>query len=279
MNLHQLHLNRNTSSQDYFNLKLKRSSKGKARQATLFSNFLPLNFKHKKLTFMVKSSGGRNSSGQKTLRTRGSIVKKTNKITVNFFYRQRNINFIAGFFLTPLYNKLLSLLFLSSGCVSYVTTTSQHILFTLQKLYPSTVDISKKFMSMNRVHSLIWIQQGFYLISQLPKNKPVSWLELLPGKGVQYIRSTGTSGFILKMDSRLGKSIIKLPSGVKKFFSVYSIGAKGSIALPLHKNFQNKKAGYYTNFGFKPTVRGVAMNPVDHPHGGRAKSIKYQRTP
>jgi large subunit ribosomal protein L2 len=81
------------------------------------------------------------------------------------------------------------------------------------------------------------------------------------------------------MDSRLGKSIIKLPSGVKKFFSIYAIGTKGSIALPSNKKFQNKKAGYYTNFGFKPTVRGVAMNPVDHPHGGRAKAIRYPRTP
>ena len=84
---------------------------------------------------------------------------------------------------------------------------------------------------------------------------------------------------MLKLDSRLGKSVVKLPSGVKKLFSIYSTGSKGAVALTNNANFLNKKAGYKKIFGFKPQVRGVAMNPVDHPHGGRAKSIKYQRTP
>jgi large subunit ribosomal protein L2 len=53
----------------------------------------------------------------------------------------------------------------------------------------------------------------------------------------------------------------------------------GSLALHDNKNFLNGKAGYWRNFGVKPLVRGVAMNPVDHPHGGRTKSIKYPRTP
>jgi len=42
---------------------------------------------------------------------------------------------------------------------------------------------------------------------------------------------------------------------------------------------KNTKAGFYKNFGRNSIVRGVAMNPVDHPHGGRTKSIKYPRTP
>jgi large subunit ribosomal protein L2 len=46
-----------------------------------------------------------------------------------------------------------------------------------------------------------------------------------------------------------------------------------------HKKFFNGKAGYWKIYGKKPLVRGVAMNPVDHPHGGRGKSIKYPRTP
>ena len=46
-----------------------------------------------------------------------------------------------------------------------------------------------------------------------------------------------------------------------------------------NKKYSNTKAGYYQKLGFKSVVRGVAMNPVDHPHGGRTKAIKYQRTP
>lgn len=123
------------------------------------------------------------------------------------------------------------------------------------------------------------IDQSFFLIKQLPKNQPVSLLEILPNKGIQYARSTGTSAKIIKMDSRVSTSLVKLPSGVKKVFSTYSIGSIGSVALPENKKWKNNSAGFYKKFGKKSKVRGVAMNPVDHPHGGRAKSIKYQRTP
>jgi large subunit ribosomal protein L2 len=51
------------------------------------------------------------------------------------------------------------------------------------------------------------------------------------------------------------------------------------LYLKENKNFSNGKAGYWRLFGVKPLVRGVAMNPVDHPHGGRTKSIRYPRTP
>jgi large subunit ribosomal protein L2 len=47
----------------------------------------------------------------------------------------------------------------------------------------------------------------------------------------------------------------------------------------LHKKSANGKAGYWRSFGLKSIVRGVAMNPVDHPHGGRTKAVKYPRTP
>jgi large subunit ribosomal protein L2 len=81
------------------------------------------------------------------------------------------------------------------------------------------------------------------------------------------------------MDSRIGTSLVKLPSGMKKVFSMYSLGSLGPLALPENKKFTNTKAGFYRNQGVKAQVRGVAMNPVDHPHGGRTKAIKYQRTP
>jgi len=45
------------------------------------------------------------------------------------------------------------------------------------------------------------------------------------------------------------------------------------------KYFHHTKSGYWRKFGKKATVRGVAMNPVDHPHGGQSKAIRYQRTP
>ena len=53
----------------------------------------------------------------------------------------------------------------------------------------------------------------------------------------------------------------------------------GQLSLQDNVNCLNGKAGYWRSFGSKSLVRGVAMNPVDHPHGGRTKSVKYPRTP
>ena len=99
----------------------------------------------------------------------------------------------------------------------------------------------------------------------LPKNKPISLVELFPYKGIQYIRSTGVFGILLKMDLRIHTSLIKLPSGVKKIFSTHSLGSVGSIALPINRDFRNNHAGFRKNKGYKSIVRGVAMNPIDHP--------------
>jgi large subunit ribosomal protein L2 len=60
---------------------------------------------------------------------------------------------------------------------------------------------------------------------------------------------------------------------------VYALASLGAVALKNKRLVTNTKSGYWRNFGLKPHVRGVARNPVDHPHGGRAKSIKYPRTP
>tara|TARA_B100000787_G_scaffold82863_1_gene61061 strand:+ start:7433 stop:7678 length:246 start_codon:yes stop_codon:yes gene_type:complete len=81
------------------------------------------------------------------------------------------------------------------------------------------------------------------------------------------------------MDSRVSTALVKLPSGVKKVFSTFSLGSLGKVATPENRKSTNTSAGFYKKHGKKSKVRGVAMNPIDHPHGGRAKAIRYQRTP
>ena len=70
-----------------------------------------------------------------------------------------------------------------------------------------------------------------------------------------------------------------MPSGVRKSFSLYSLTSLGAVSLKIKKLVVNTKAGFWKRYGKKSQVRGVAMNPVDHPHGGRTKAIKYPRTP
>lgn len=118
------------------------------------------------------------------------------------------------------------------------------------------------------------------MLIQQKKNSKISFVELKPLQGSLYSRSQGSSAKIIKLDTRTGLSLIKLPSGVKKVFSAFSLSHEGPSNTDfLKKQYLNTKSGFWRRSGLKPIVRGVAMNPIDHPHGGRTKSIKYPRTP
>ena len=103
------------------------------------------------------------------------------------------------------------------------------------------------------------------MIKRLSK---ISLLELYPGVGIQYIRSSGCYGKLIKFDFDKHLVLVQLPSGVRKQFSIYSLGSLGCVSLPEKKHIANGKAGFLKNLGKKSIVRGVAMNPIDHPHGG-----------
>jgi len=166
---------------------------------------------------------------------------------------------------------------MSSGSVSYTLTSSTHELFRLLRFRP-TLARSRR-TGYGPLSKLMPVLQVFFLIHQLPKNKPVCLLEPAPGLGVTYARASGTKALLTKMDTRVGTSLVKLPSGVKKIFSIYGLGSLGTVALPVTKKMKNNKAGQLLTYGQKPRVRGVARNPVDHPHGGRTKTIQHPRTP
>lgn len=107
----------------------------------------------------------------------------------------------------------------------------------------------------------------------------ISFLSAIPNQKIKYIKSSGTFGVLIKINMLNHTAVIKLPSNVKKIFSIYTIAMLGAVGLGLKKKLFNTKAGFLKSFGLKSIVRGVARNPIDHPHGGRTKSIKYPRTP
>lgn len=167
----------------------------------------------------------------------------------------------------------------SSGSLTYVQSSTSHELFRYVTMYNLIGKKNRVNLLGNRTLNVNSIHPLFFTLIQLPKNQPVSLIEIKPLKGIQYVRSTGVSATILKMDTRTGSGLIKLPSKVKKVFSIFSIASLGSVALPENKKYKNNSAGYQSRKGKKCLTRGVAKNPVDHPHGGRAKAIRYQRTP
>lgn len=119
----------------------------------------------------------------------------------------------------------------------------------------------------------------FFKLHKLKVMSRISLLESSPGKGIKYIKSSGSYGILIKTDLLTHLATVKLPSGVKKKFSIYLIVVLGAVGLSIKKKLTNGKAGFWKIFGKKSMVRGVAKNPIDHPHGGRTKSIKYPRTP
>ncbi|KAJ8452347.1 hypothetical protein Cgig2_006152 [Carnegiea gigantea] len=93
-------------------------------------------------------------------------------------------------------------------------------------------------------------------------------IELRPGEGGKLVRSAGTSAKILKEPAAARRVLIRLPSGVEKLVDTRCRATIGSVSNPSHAAKKLRKAGQSRWLGRRPVVRGVAMNPIDHPHGG-----------
>lgn len=251
------------------NYRLKKTNYRSAatRNVYFFFNNLNVHTKIKPLSLGSKWFAGRNKSGRVVIRTRTSLLIKTKNIKINFNLRYFKLGFIGSFNFVPFKNKLLSLIYYSNGSFTYYLSTEHHKLFSFIHY-----NFFKKLKKLK-------IKNTFFMLFQIKKLSFVSVLELLPGLGSQYTRSPGTKSRIIKFDLSNHSVLIKLSSGVKKIFSYYSFVMLGRLSLEENCYCLNGKAGYWRSFGVKSLVRGVAMNPVDHPHGGRTKAIKYPRTP
>jgi len=94
----------------------------------------------------------------------------------------------------------------------------------------------------------------------------VSNIETKPFTGITVLRSAGTCGII--SNKIKNKVSLKFCNGLNLIISDLCIGVLGIVSNPQNKVFNYYKAGYKRSLGIRPTVRGVAMNPCDHPHGG-----------
>jgi large subunit ribosomal protein L2 len=230
----------------------------------------------KKLTFRKKSHSGRSSlTGRIVVWTKGSLLRRVRLQKINYNFRTKTPCFISTFRITPFSNKLLSLAIFASGGCTYLPTTDHP---QALKVFNLTSLKSARWTNAIRPYSRVRNPNYTFIHVTKPFTK-VSNIELIPGKGVQYVRSSGTFAKIIKFSILTHTALIRLPSGVKKFFSIHSLLMLGACALKLKRKTANTRSGFWRSYGLKPKVRGVARNPVDHPHGGRTKAIKYPRTP
>ncbi|OGS18917.1 MAG: 50S ribosomal protein L2, partial [Elusimicrobia bacterium RIFOXYA2_FULL_40_6] len=108
-------------------------------------------------------------------------------------------------------------------------------------------------------------------LENIPIGTTIHNIELLPGCGAKLIRSAGTSGQLMAKEGKYAS--IRMPSGEIRLFLINCMATIGQISNIDHENITLGKAGRPSYLGFRPVVRGTAMNQVDHPHGGgRGKS-------
>ncbi|NLB45670.1 MAG: 50S ribosomal protein L2 [Clostridiaceae bacterium] len=103
-------------------------------------------------------------------------------------------------------------------------------------------------------------------LDSIPVGTVIHNIELKPGKGSQMVRTAGAGAQLMAKEGAYAQ--VRLPSGEVRMVSVNCRATIGSVGNSEHENINIGKAGRKRHLGVRPTVRGVVMNPVDHPHGG-----------
>jgi ribosomal protein L2 len=207
---------------------------GGSRLSFKFKRFLPINLKVNQLLLRIKKYAGRCNSGRITVFTKHRTRSTLLTYALNYKFRFRKISFIASITILPFSHKLVSLIFSSTGSISYIPTTYTQSLFKNTRMYKLTTNIMKLKNKLDVNSKYRFITQTIFLLKQLPRNQKISLLELLPGEGIKYIRSPGTSGHLIKVNQKLNSALVKMPSGVRKVFSIFSLGSLG--INPLYDN-------------------------------------------
>jgi large subunit ribosomal protein L2 len=103
-------------------------------------------------------------------------------------------------------------------------------------------------------------------ILQIPLGTVIHNVEIYPGRGGQLVRSAGNSAQLLAKDGNFAQ--VRLPSGEVRYIDINCLATIGQVSNPDHANMTIGKAGRYRWLGRRPSVRGIAMDPSSHPHGG-----------
>jgi len=218
----------------------------------------------KSLTAPLPKKGGRNAYGRITVRHRGGGAKKLYRI-VDFKRMYKDVTgVIKAFEYDPNRNVPLVLVVYRNGAKSY-------------QLKPDGLELGMQIIASVKAEAKVG--------NSLPlRNVPIGFfvhnVELTPGQGGKFARSAGTAVQLTAREG--GKAILKMPSGEVRTVGVDSWATIGSLSNADFRNISLGKAGRTRHLGVRPTVRGMAMNPVDHPHGGgegRSKSGSHPVTP
>ena len=204
----------------------------------------------KSLTKAVRKTAGRNNLGRITVRHRGGGAKQRLRI-VDFKRRKFDVEAtVKDIAYDPMRSAYLALLQYADGEKRYV-------------LAPDGLAVGAKVMNGPKAEATV----GNCLpLSQIPLGLFVHAIELVPGEGAKVGRSAGNACQVMARD---GNTVtLKMPSGEVRMFNGRCLACVGTVGNKDWGSIKLGKAGRKRHMGIRPTVRGVAMNPVDHPMGG-----------
>ena len=198
----------------------------------------------------VKKSGGRNNNGRITSRHRGGGHKRRYRV-VDFKRTKDAVPArVASIEYDPNRSARVALLHYLDGEKLYI-------------LAPAGIQVGETVMSGPQAD----IRPGNAMaLSDMPLGMTIHNIELSPGRGGQLARSAGSSAQLMAREGKYAQ--LRLASGEMRLVLVTCRATIGQVGNADHENISVGKAGRSRWLGRRPRVRGVAMNPVDHPHGG-----------
>ena len=204
----------------------------------------------KELTEGLKRKGGRNNVGRITARRRGGGHKRRYRL-IDFKRRKFDVSAtVERIEYDPNRTAFIALIKYSDGQLSYILAP--------QRLRAGDTVISSSAADIKPGNSMP--------MSNMPVGTIIHNVEMKPGKGGQMARSAGTYVQLIGKDQ--GYAQLRLSSGELRMVRGECMATVGAVSNPDQQNIKLGKAGRGRWIGKRPSVRGVAMNPIDHPHGG-----------
>ena len=219
----------------------------------------------KKLTAGFKRDKGRNNQGRITTRHRGGGAKRLYRL---IDFKQEKMSIPAKVFsieYDPNRTVRIARLHYADGEKRYI-------------LAPEGLKIGDEVVVSEKTK----LEPGNRMkLKNIPQGATIHNIELHPGKGGQLVKSAGSSATVLAHEG--GYVQVVLPSSEVRRFHGDVMASIGQLSNAEHSSIKIGKAGRNRHLGWRPAVRGTAMNPVDHPHGGgegrQGIGLKYPKTP
>src|SRR5438067_11677095 len=206
-------------------------------------------------------TGGRNNRGRLTMRHQGGGAKQQYRI-IDFKRDKTGVpGKVAAIEYDPNRSARIALIHYADGEKRYI-------------LAPLNLTVGTTIISAPDAD----IKPGNTLpLRNIPVGTSIHAIELQPGKGAQMVRSAGTGAQLMAKEGKYAQ--VRLPSGETRSVLMECRATIGTVGNPEHENISLGKAGRSRWRGIRPHVRGVAMNPVDHPHGGGEGKTSGGRNP